>query len=284
MSSHKFLAVVVEAPDELAELVAAAAEEAGTLGCEVGDGWLKVFFDAVTGARLPLDFPAINGTRVRSRTWLEDQDWLAAYREGVSPIAVGDRFIVDPREVGAEPIVAEGRRVLRVPARRAFGTGGHESTRLALKLIEHLQLRQRRVLDFGIGSGILSFAAASLGAEHCAGVEHDLTSALVGAQNRSLQNCEWNCLRTVSFVAGSSGALKPLRHFDVLLINTRPINWLPHAASIAACLRPGAQVVHAGFLDSEATEVEGAWRDLGWAPVQSEREGEWKAMLLVGTE
>jgi len=96
---------------------------------------------------------------------------LDAWRAFARPVSVGRRLRVRP------PWVPAGRRVAGVEVLidpgRAFGSGAHASTRLALAAIERLVRGGERVLDAGCGSGVLGVAALALGAAEAVGVDRD---------------------------------------------------------------------------------------------------------------
>jgi ribosomal protein L11 methyltransferase len=71
-----------------------------------------------------------------------------------------------------------------VPASRAFGTGSHASTRLALLALEEEVVSGRDVLDVGTGSGILALAAAALGAARAVGLDVDADAVFVARGKR----------------------------------------------------------------------------------------------------
>jgi ribosomal protein L11 methyltransferase len=85
-----------------------------------------------------------------------DDDWHDRWRQFHKPVRVGGLWIGPPWE---EP--DPGAIAVVIDPGRAFGTGGHATTRLCLELLE----REERgsVLDIGCGSGVLSIAAAKLG-------------------------------------------------------------------------------------------------------------------------
>jgi len=112
--------------------------------------------------------------------------------------------------------VPAGRRLLRLPARAAFGTGSHESTSLALELLEDADLQGRRVLDVGTGTGVLAFAALAFGAASVTGFDVDPASPFHARDNSAL-----NGLHPRLF-AGRLAALREKPLFDLALVQRRP--------------------------------------------------------------
>ncbi len=83
--------------------------------------------------------------------------WEDAWRAHHRPVTVGRLWIGPP---WATPPTGAGPRVVIDPG-RAFGTGGHGSTRAALELLQRLE--PQPALDLGCGSGVLAIAAVKLG-------------------------------------------------------------------------------------------------------------------------
>jgi ribosomal protein L11 methyltransferase len=164
--------------------------------------------------------------------------------------------------------------LLRLPARTAFGVGSHESTRLALELLESLDLAGRRVLDVGTGTGILAFAALCRGAGWTLGIDHDPAAALVAAENARL-----NGLRPALAAAGV-GALGAARRFDVVLLNVVPGEIAADLPALARLLAAGADVVVSGILRPQGRAYLRRLRALGWRRRRTRRAGEWVAYRL----
>lgn len=85
-----------------------------------------------------------------------EEDWLDRWRQFHKPVRVGGLWVGPPWEEPDREAIA-----VVIDPGRAFGTGGHPTTRLCLELLE---VQERgSVLDVGCGSGVLSIAAAKLG-------------------------------------------------------------------------------------------------------------------------
>jgi ribosomal protein L11 methyltransferase len=214
----------------------------------------------------------------------EDRDWLDVWRREARPVAVGESFLIDPREPGQDgvPAAETGRRTLHLPARNAFGTGSHESTRLALLLLERLDLDGRSVLDAGTGTGVLAFAALHLGATRAVGYDID-PAAAVHARDNGRRNG-----LALALFAGTGVALAPhyrrTRTFDVLVVNMIPENALPELPHLLPLLAAGGEVVLSGCLVEHVERVTGELAALGLRVRETIHEGEWAGMVAVVEE
>jgi ribosomal protein L11 methylase PrmA len=212
---ERFWRVRVEAPAELEDELLGRLFAAGSEGSwseAAGNGRLSIhgFFagpeaDLEPRVRALAFDPAIS---VSTPEAVAETDWLATWRVQAGPIRVGEHFLVDPREPeeASEPFETDGRWLIRLPARTAFGTGSHESTRLAVELLEQQEVAGQSVLDVGTGSGILAFAAVRLGARRVVALDVDPAAALLLPQTMQL-----NELRFTAFTGGVHALRAPGR-------------------------------------------------------------------------
>jgi ribosomal protein L11 methyltransferase len=250
---------------------------AGVLSANEPDGRLRLeaWFDQGAPAWEPGGWPARGVLLAREET-IEDQDWLATWRSLAQPLSIGRTFFLDPREPEEElPDVPEGRRLLRLPARAAFGTGSHESTSLALELLESMDLSGRRVLDVGTGTGVLAFAALLGGASLAVGYDLDPAAPFHARDNSRL-----NRLRPLLFV-GRLAALREAPLFDLVLVNVVPEQILPEMPGLTARLREGGEAVLSGILRERGRQVLDRMRGLGFLEVDRREAGDWVAFRVV---
>ncbi len=226
------------------------------------------------------------GWRARGVVFLGEEtapslDWLAAFRASASPFPVGERFFVDPREPDGEPGEApEGRVLLRLPARTAFGTGSHESTALALELLEDVAPFPRpfAVLDVGTGTGILAFAAHLLAdaSRPCSTVALDLDPAAVfAARDNARLNAGILGEANPRLFAGTVEALDRRAHFDLVLINVIPEEIAAVLPRVVSHLAPGGELIFSGILAARGSDIVSELARLGCSMVAARRAGEW---------
>ncbi len=219
------------------------------------------------------------GIRLVGRERCAPRDWLAAYRAASVPTDIGRGFVVDPREpdesAGGGPTSAP-RVLLRVPARRAFGTGSHPSTRITIEWMEDLDLGGRRVLDVGAGTSILSMAALHLGAAEAIGIDVDPVACFVASETLALNGS------SARLVAGGLDCLGGAP-FDVALVNILPSEWLAGAAALTPRLADGGLAIVSGVPTEQVAEVTEALRAIGLETRETRVEGEWAALRLTRT-
>ena len=114
-----------------------------------------------------------------------EEDWHKKWQKFFTTTKVGKHIIIKPSWELFLP--EEGDIIIEMDPGMAFGTGTHATTRMCLKAIENLILNGTKpihsMLDVGIGSGILSIAAAKLGIKKIVGVDIDPIALRYAKQN-----------------------------------------------------------------------------------------------------
>ena len=131
----------------------------------------------------------------------------------------------------------------------AFGTGSHATTALCLRWLEQANLRDKTVIDYGCGSGILAIAAALLGADKIHAVDND-PQAIAATIDNSLRND----LPLDKITAYLPDALPELQA-DFLLANilAEPLHEL--ADQFATLLKPEGKIVLSGILEEQTESL-----------------------------
>lgn len=121
-------------------------------------------------------------------TEVYEKDWQDSWKKYYKPKKVGDKIVVKPSwedyEKNADEIIIE------LDPGMAFGTGTHETTMMCIQKLEQYLKKDDVVFDVGCGSGILSIAAAKLGAGKVIGVDLDVVSVDSSKKNVAMNNVE----------------------------------------------------------------------------------------------
>lgn len=195
----------------------------------------------------------------------ETADWLELYQQSLQPLLIGENFVVVPDARLLPPDT--GRHALIIPQEQAFGTGGHESTALAMELMESLDMRGKTALDIGAGSGILALAARRLGARRAIAFDNDLDAYAALRANR-----ERNSIDAVPLFIGTLDALRRAT-FDVITMNILPEVIAPLLPEVRS--RMGGALIVSGILMSKRDEMVAA--AAGLRLTNEKTRGEWWA-------
>jgi ribosomal protein L11 methyltransferase len=183
----------------------------------------------------------------------------------------GRRLWVCPHH---EQVADAGAVVVHMDPGLAFGTGTHPTTALCLEWLDRNLASGARVIDYGCGSGVLAVAALKLGAElvHCFDID---PQALIAARD----NAKANDISTSIRIHTSADTLS--EGVDTLLANILSGPLCELAPRFASLVRPGGEVVLAGLMEYEVSDVTrayGTWFDIhpfghreGWVGLSGRR-------------
>ena len=152
-------------------------------------------------------------SELRERVVTQDE-WENSWKDFFDVLRVGSRIVVCPTWREHSPLA--GDVIVRLDPGMAFGTGHHPTTRMCLEAIDRILTPGDTVLDLGCGSGILSIAAAKLGAGQVVGLEIDPKAVSVGQANADLNGVS----HMVDIVHGTLPSPKaPSGSFDLVAAN-----------------------------------------------------------------
>ncbi len=196
---------------------------------------------------------------------VEETDWLARYYAELNPVVL-DRLIVAPTHCEVAP--APHQRVLWLDPGMAFGTGHHETTRLALRALQTLELTQKRVLDVGAGSGILAIAADFFGAAEVLGLDNDPLTLPVAEENRERNESQ------AVFRLGTLDETVPPESADVVVANLYAELHAELMPAYARVLASEGHLIITGILEDRLPLVEAALAPR-FKLLNTELEGPW---------
>ena len=201
---------------------------------------------------------------------LPDEDWAARSQQSLTAVHAGAFIVAPPWDVPADPGTAT---VIVIEPSMGFGTGHHATTRMCLRLLSEIDVTDQTVLDLGTGSGVLSMAAALMGARRVTGIDVDqdaINSAESSARLNTLPD-------TIEFQV-CDFRHSPPSPADIVLANLTGGMLTSSAVSIAALVRPHGQLVLSGFDHTEADAVLAAFAS--FTERQRLSEDNWVALLL----
>jgi ribosomal protein L11 methyltransferase len=212
-----------------------------------------------------------------ARREAHEDEWRDVWKRYFRTQRVGASFVIRPS--WEPPVVAAGDRVIEIDPGRAFGTGGHASTRLVIAMAEEVATRRPRIerfVDLGCGSGILSIAASLLWPS-ARGLALDVDPEAVATAG---ENLALNRVTTVETRVGSLGDVPPSPPCDVMLANIEATVLVPLAPAFPACLAPDAALILSGLLASDVDQVMRAYEAAGFQLDARRDEDEWAALRL----
>lgn len=105
---------------------------------------------------------------------MENKNWNSEWESSIEPVYIKDKIIVYPSWKKDELKEPDGKILIEIDPKMSFGTGHNETTQLVLELMsENIKGNEKKLLDFGTGTGVLTIAGLKMGIENAVAIDID---------------------------------------------------------------------------------------------------------------
>ncbi len=205
---------------------------------------------------------------VYTQSVIENINWNKQWEESFEPVIVNDFVAV--RAAFHQPIKNVAYEIIITP-KMSFGTGHHATTYLMMQQMKALNIREKSVIEFGTGTGVLAILAEKMGASEIVAIDNDDWS-IENAKENILQN---NCSK-INIVKGA--VFPENKRYDIILANITLNVILDNLSSIALAATTGSKILLSGFLKSDESAIVNALQLNNLTYLSTEQKGEWLAI------
>ncbi len=199
---------------------------------------------------------------------IDSVDWENEWKKYYKPLSIG-KIVIIPEWISHRSTAGDIPVYLNPGL--AFGTGMHETTSMCIDLMQKISVKNKTVLDFGCGSGILGICAANLGADKVLFADTD-EQAITATE----YNCKLNGIENPSIICHdvrdiSIGA-------DIVLANITADILCDVEPIIASSLKKGGCAILSGIISTKLESVKSAY-EKNFTLVLQQTINEWSALL-----
>ncbi|BCZ48543.1 ribosomal protein L11 methyltransferase [Clostridium gelidum] len=202
---------------------------------------------------------------------MHEEDWANNWKQYYKPVKITDKIVIKPIWEEYEKTAEE--LIIELDPGMAFGTGTHETTRMCIKALDKYVKPNTTVFDIGCGSGILSIAAAKLGAKHVVGV--DLDPVAVDSSN---QNISYNDLNNIEVLEGNLLDVVDGKA-DIVVANIIAEIICVLTADVKKALNDGGIFITSGIIHDRVDMVKEKFEECGFEVIEINKDGEWNCIV-----
>lgn len=252
------------------EMLVALLENIGFNGFESNDNDLKAFIPQTDFDRAILNDLAQEAGFTYLLQEIKAQNWNALWEANFDPVLVDD--FVTVRASFHAPAKGTEHEILITP-KMSFGTGHHATTFMMIRQMRDLGFKDKKVLDFGTGTGVLAILAEKLGAQSVTAIDNDDWSIENALENIATNNA------TKIRIAKAENAASALR-YDIVLANINKNVITANSDTLNEVLNPSAgYLLLSGLLADDEEEITDIFSASGLHHVNTQHKAQWISML-----
>ncbi len=217
------------------------------------------------------------GRNIVTTSEVKDEDWETAWKQYYHPVKISETFTIVPTWEDYKPVHSD-ELILELDPGMAFGTGTHPTTVMCIQALEKVVKDGDFVIDVGTGSGVLSIAAALLGAEQVTAL--DLDDVAVSAAKI---NVELNSVSNQVTVKHNDLLNEVKGEADIVVANILAEVIVRLAPAASETVKSGGLFITSGIIQQKKEEVKAALIDTGFVIEETLDMENWTAFIARRT-
>ena len=199
-------------------------------------------------------------------------NWNREWEKNYAAVVIADKIMV--RAIFHEPQDHFKHQIVIHP-KMSFGTGHHATTSLILEAQLSIDHHQKKIYDFGTGTGVLSILAHQLGAAHIVATDIDDWCIENAQENFNLNDCPGRVLK------GVVRDLSLTDQADIIIANINKNVLLNEMPEYARLLALNGVLILSGFYEKDAPKICADAEKLGLKQIQQKCLSLWTVIVLT---
>lgn len=204
------------------------------------------------------------------KTIIKEQNWNELWESNFPPVVVNNFCGI--RAHFHKPFTDKQHEIVITP-KMSFGTGHHATTFLMISEMSKIDFKNKKVADFGTGTGILAILAEKLGARHVWAIDIDDWSIENAKENIENNNCR-------NIVIEKVDDFKTDQKFDIILANINKNVIMSNVENILNGLNEFGLILLSGLLSTDEEDIVAAFIAKGCNHLTKVEKDNWISLLL----
>jgi ribosomal protein L11 methyltransferase len=242
-----YIKIAIAFADNLvSDMLIAQLSECGFDGFEEGPDSLNAFINEEKFSVENLEkIISANGVAY-TKTVILPKNWNEEWEKNFEPVTIENFCGI---RASFHPPLAEEEHEIIITPKMSFGTGHHATTYLMIKAISTIDCKDKAVLDFGTGTGVLAILAEKCGAKKITAIDNDDWSIDNANENIKENGC-------TKIIIQKNDSIKQAGSFDIILANINKNILLQHFGSFKQHLNEGGVLLLSGLLSTDLSDIE----------------------------